>query len=71
MIRHLDLTDEEWEALHRVKRGPPEASLVPATIRARLVELGLVVERAGAIRVSEAGRRLILRYGDDAPPVTR
>ena len=71
MIQHVDLTDEEWESLHRVKRGPPEASLVPATIRTRLIELGLVVERAGAIRVSDAGKRLILKYGDDTPPVTR
>jgi hypothetical protein len=71
MIPLPDLTDEEWEALHRVKRGPPEALLVPATIRTRLIGLGLIVERAGAVRVSDAGKRLILRYGDDAPPVPR
>ena len=71
MIRHLDLTDEEWEALHRVRRGPPEALLVPATIRTHLIDLGLVYERAGAVRLSEAGRRLILKYGDETPPAAR
>ena len=61
-----DLTEEEWEALHRIHRGPPESELVPATVAARLVEVGLALERNGRRRVSESGRKLILRRRDDA-----
>lgn len=68
MTPRLDLTDEEWQALHRLNRGAPEARLVPATIRMRLVALGLAVERAGVARVSDLGKRLILRHGDETPP---
>ena len=62
----VDLTEEEWDALHRIHRGPPESQLVPSTVAMRLVEVGLAVERNGRRRVSEAGRRLILRRRDDA-----
>jgi hypothetical protein len=59
-----DLTPEEWEALQRVHRGAPEATLVPASIFERLVEVGFAYERAGARKVSERGRALILRRRD-------
>ncbi len=62
----FDLTDEEWDALQRIHRGPPEAQLVPSTVAARLIEIGLAVERNGRRRVSESGRKLILRRRDDA-----
>ncbi len=63
---HFDLTQEEWDALHRIYRGPPESQLVPATVAGRLIEIGLAVEPNGRRRVSEAGRKLILRRRDDA-----
>ena len=59
-----DLTSEEWEALHRVNRGAPEALLVPATIFGRLVDLDLALTRAGQRRVSDRGKALILRHRD-------
>lgn len=59
------LTPEEWEALHRLSRGAPEALLVPATIMGRLVELGLATDRAGQRRVSDHGRQLILSRKHD------
>ncbi len=62
----FDLTDEEWDALHRIHRGPPEANLVPSTVAERLVEIGLAAERNGRRRVTESGRKLILRRRDDA-----
>jgi hypothetical protein len=62
----VDLTEEEWDALHRIHRGPPEADLVPTTVAQRLVEIGLALERNGRRRVSEGGRKLILRCRDDA-----
>lgn len=61
MVVRADLTDEEWESLQRLDRGPPESSFVPGTILARLIEIGLAGERGGRRRVSEAGKRLILR----------
>jgi hypothetical protein len=63
-VGRADLTAEEWEALHRLNRGAPEALLVPATILRRLVELGLAVERADQRRVSDRGKALILRHKD-------
>jgi hypothetical protein len=62
----FDLTEEEWDALQRIHRGPPESQLVPSTVVGRLVEIGLAVERNGRRRVSENGRKLILRRRDDA-----
>ena len=62
----FDLTEEEWDALHRIHRGPPESELVPSTVVGRLVEIGLALERNGRRRVSESGRKLILRRRDDA-----
>lgn len=61
MLTRGDLTDEEWDSLQRLDRGPPESGLVPGTILARLVEIGLALERGGRRRVSEAGKRLLLR----------
>ncbi|WAJ27461.1 hypothetical protein [Antarcticirhabdus aurantiaca] len=58
-----DLTDEEWEALHRLDRGQPEAGLVPQTMRDLLVGYGLAAKRrGGAVGVSEAGKRLIHKH---------
>ncbi len=62
----FDLTEEEWDALQRIHRGPPEADLVPSTVVGRLVEIGLALERNGRRRISENGRKLILRRRDDA-----
>ena len=62
----FDLTEEEWDALHRIHRGPPESQLVPSTLVGRLIEIGLAVERNGRRRVSETGRKLMLRRRDDA-----
>lgn len=59
-----DLTPEEWEALLRLNRGPPESRLLPGTIFERLRELGFAVERAGQRRVSDRGKQLILRHTD-------
>lgn len=59
-----DLTPEEWEALLRLNRGPPEARLLPGTIMLRLSELGLALERGGERRVSDRGKQLILRHKD-------
>ncbi len=61
----FDLTEEEWDALQRIHRGPPESQLVPSTVAQRLVEIGLALERNGRRRVSESGRKLILRRRDD------
>ena len=56
-----DLSDEGWEALHRLNRGQPEAGLVPPLMEDLLVEFGL------AIRViSPAGKRMILRHENDS-----
>ena len=63
-VGRADLTAEEWEALHRLNRGAPEALLVPATIVARLVELDLAFVGAGQRRVSDRGKALILRHRD-------
>ncbi|HWT29595.1 MAG TPA: hypothetical protein VN240_01055 [Propylenella sp.] len=63
-VGRADLTAEEWEALQRLNRGPPEALMVPATIVSRLVELDLALVRAGQRRVSDRGKALILRYRD-------
>ncbi len=62
----FDLTEEEWDALHRIHRGPPESELVPSTVAGRLMEIGLALERNGRRRVTESGRKLILRRRDDA-----
>ncbi len=62
----FDLTEEEWDALHRIHRGPPESQLVPSTVTGRLIEIGLATERNGRRRVSETGRKLILRRRDEA-----
>ncbi len=62
----FDLTEKEWDALQRIDRGPPEAELVPSTVVGRLVEIGLALERNGRRRISENGRKLILRRRDDA-----
>ena len=64
MVSRADLTPEEWEALQRLNRGPPEALLLPATMMLRLTELGLALERAGQPRVSDRGKQLILRHKD-------
>ena len=64
MVDRSDLTDEEWEMLLRLDRGPPESRLVPGTILERLLEIRLATRRAGQPRVSEAGKRLILRHRD-------
>lgn len=60
-----DLTGEEWDALQRLNRGPPEANLVPETIYARLAEVGLALMRGGQRRISDRGKRLILWDRDD------
>jgi len=62
MVERSDLTDEEWEALNRVNRGPPESRLVPATIAERLHRLGLTAERGGQRRVTDSGKRFLLRH---------
>ena len=64
MSTRPDLTAEEWEALERLNRGPPEALLLPATILERLRELGLAIERGGQRRISDRGKQLILRQKD-------
>ena len=64
MVSRADLTPEEWEALQRLNRGPPEALLLPGTIFMRLAELGLAWERLGQRRVSDRGKQLILRHKD-------
>lgn len=64
MVARADLTPEEWEALLRLNRGPPEALLLPGTIFARLKELGLVLERGAQRRVSDRGKQLILKHKD-------
>ena len=64
MVSRADLTPEEWEALQRLNRGPPEALLLPTTIFMRLAELGLAWERLGQRRVSDRGKQLILRHKD-------
>ena len=66
MSARSDLTLEEWDMLLRLNRGPPESQLLPGTIFRRLKELGLATERGGQRRVSEAGKRLILRQKDEA-----
>ena len=64
MAGRADLTPEEWEALQRLNRGPPESRLLPGTIFVRLAELGLAIERGGQRRVSDRGKQLILRNTD-------
>ncbi len=64
MANRPDLMPEEWEALQRLNRGPPEALLLPTTILARLAELGLAVECAGQRRISDRGKQLILKHKD-------
>ena len=64
MSARPDLTAEEWEALQRLNRGPPEALLLPATIVERLRELDLAIERGGQRRISDRGKQLILRQKD-------
>ena len=63
-----DLTDEEWEMLGRINRGPPESRLVPATILERLVELRLASVRGRQPRITDLGKQLILREKDKASP---
>lgn len=60
-----ELTAEEWDALLRINRGPPEAGLVPATICERFSELGLAQVRGGQRRISDRGKRLIGWDRDD------
>lgn len=62
MIGRAEMSDEEWEALHRVNRGAPESGLVPPLMAAFLIEHGLVQNRRGTLAVSDAGKRLLLRH---------
>jgi hypothetical protein len=62
MIGRAEMSDEEWEALHRINRGAPESRLVPPLMVAFLIEHGLAQERRGALMVSDAGKRLLLRH---------
>ena len=70
-VSRADLTVEEWDCLQRIHRGAPEATLVPGTIMERLAELGLAFETGGRRRLSEAGRRLILKSRDRNPEPPR
>lgn len=62
-----DLSDEEWEALHRLNRGRPESLFVPPLMLDLLSDLGLAVRRRDGPAPSQAGKRLILKHKNDAP----
>lgn len=64
-VQRSDLSDEEWEALHRLNRGRPEAGFVPPLMQDLLVEFGLAVRRRGEVAISPAGKRMILKHKND------
>jgi hypothetical protein len=64
-VQRSDLSDEEWEALHRLNRGQPEAGLVPPLMQDLLIEFGLATRRRGEVAISPAGKRMVLKHKNE------
>ena len=55
-----DLTADEQTALKRLNRGPYPA--LAEDMAARLILLGMAVERPAGVDISRAGRELVIEY---------
>ena len=55
-----DLTADEQTALKRMNRGPYPA--LARDMAARLIHLGMAVERPTGVGISRAGRELVIEY---------
>ncbi|KQY13974.1 hypothetical protein [Rhizobium sp. Root482] len=60
-----DLTADEQTALKRMNRGPYPA--LSQDMAARLILLGMAVERPTGVGISRAGRELVIDYLIGAP----
>ena len=66
MAQCSDLSDEEWEALHRLNRGQPEEGLVAPLMQDLLIKFGLAVRQRATVVISPAGKRMILAHKNDS-----